>query len=243
MKISFCTTCKNRLYHLEQTLPSNLHASSSYKNREFVIMDYNSTDGLHSWSKKHLRKWEDWGLVRYCRTQIPEYFHVAHAKNIAYKNATGDIICNLDADNFIVEGFCEYLESIFQEESIFFQSGSEDVFHNHGCCGKIAMKKEHFFSVNGYDESQYLGWGWDDVNFRYRAQKHNNLSARSGDIKFNLVISHNNNIRTCNFPCQDIEKTQNLSIERLYEIDSTNEYVANKNIIWGEAADLTVGLS
>ncbi|KKL80749.1 hypothetical protein LCGC14_2001600, partial [marine sediment metagenome] len=48
-KISFCTTCMGRLYNLKETLPKNIEANGEYPNVEFVILDYNSSDGLGDW--------------------------------------------------------------------------------------------------------------------------------------------------------------------------------------------------
>lgn len=244
MKISFCITCKNRLFHLKQTLPFNIINSLSYDNVEFVIIDYNSEDNLLNWARKHLYYWEQKGKVKYLRTKIPKLFSPAHAKNLAHKNATGDILCNLDADNFITPGFCEYLSKMFLKEKVFYFTHSEDSFGNQGCCGKIAVHKKHFYSVNGYDEenSLNLGWGWDDINFKVRAREHNALVGICGDISHNIVISHSNQVRTREFVKKDFLKTRDHSISRIMEILKNKDYIANKNINWGYVSDLKIGL-
>jgi hypothetical protein len=244
MKISFCTTCKDRLFHLSQTLPANLINSSKFFNKEFVILDYNSQDGLYNWAKKHLRYWERIGVVKYLRTSTPKFFSPAHAKNIAHRNASGDILCNLDCDNFIVEGFCEYLIQVFSKPNQYFLSGSEDAFGNNGCCGKIATKKEHFYSVNGYDEDKKLnlGWGWDDVNFRIRVQEHNRLKTVYSELNHNIVIDHSNHIRTRGFSDKDILKTRKTSMSAVINLISKRDYIANKGKKWGFVEDLKIGL-
>ena len=241
MKISFCTTCMGRLYHLEQTLPINLFNSSSFKEKEFIILNYNSKDALHYWAKNNLKEEVKKGTVKYYRTKIPEKFSATHAKNIAYRQATGDILCNLDADNFIMKDFCEYLHEIFQEPNVMFGSTSVDVNLSHGCCGKIASKKEHFYAVGGYDEFQHLGWGWDDVSLRYRMEKQNNLKIIYGDAKWNRVISHSNQERVRNFEIKDLEESKQWSIDRLYKLSVLDSYVANKNKNWGFVEDLQEG--
>ena len=45
-KISICTTCMNRLDDLKQTLPQNILDNADYTRTEFVLIDYNSSDGL-----------------------------------------------------------------------------------------------------------------------------------------------------------------------------------------------------
>lgn len=231
----------NRLFHLQQTLPMNLFNSTGH-NVEFVLLDYHSRDGLVEWART-LSPWIDKGIVKYYRTRIPRHFWAAHAKNIAHLQATGDIVCNLDADNFIVEGFCEYLLQVFQQPDVFFHAPSIDSVGNHGCCGKIAVLKKHFLSVNGYDESQKLGWGWDDVNFRHRVKMHNNLTGILGDIGWNWVVAHDNDVRTRNYPIKDIMESQELSKQRLFALSAKNEYVANLNQPWwGFVEDLQFGL-
>ena len=58
LKISFYTTCMGRLKHVKRTLPKNIEENKDYDNCEFVILDYNSPDGLANWIvdnfKEHL---------------------------------------------------------------------------------------------------------------------------------------------------------------------------------------------
>ncbi len=50
LRIAFCTTCKNRANHLIRTLPQNLNDNADYEDCVFVVLDYNSKDGLASFS-------------------------------------------------------------------------------------------------------------------------------------------------------------------------------------------------
>jgi glycosyltransferase involved in cell wall biosynthesis len=224
-----------RLHHLAQTMPSNLFVAPK---SEFVICDYNSQDGLYEWARDNLK-----GKVVYVRTRTPQYFCAGHAKNIAHRHATGDILCNLDADNFLVPGFPEYLEQLFTERpNICVTSFSQDFALNHGCAGKIAVRREHFYSVNGYDEGQDQGWGWDDTNYSFRVRMHNSLELVELDRKWNRAIGHGNHERVKNYPVRDIEKTEKWSVDRLKAIAENKDYVANKGVEWGAAPDLVVGL-
>ena len=109
LKISFCTTCKGRLEHLKQTLPANIEACKGYPNTEFVILDYDSRDGLEQWIKDNFQEEIKSGLVRYAKLDGATDFKMAHAKNMVHRLATGDVLCNVDADNFLASGTPEYL--------------------------------------------------------------------------------------------------------------------------------------
>ena len=54
-KISFATVCMNRLHHIRQTLPKNIADNSDYENVEFILLDYNSSDGLEEWVKETMQ--------------------------------------------------------------------------------------------------------------------------------------------------------------------------------------------
>lgn len=47
--ISFCITCRNRLWQLRQSLPDNLPAISTHPNIELTLVDFGSNDGLDEW--------------------------------------------------------------------------------------------------------------------------------------------------------------------------------------------------
>ena len=50
MKIVFCITCKNRAFHLKQTLPKNLAGNPKSM---FVVLDYGTQDDLLIYLKPH----------------------------------------------------------------------------------------------------------------------------------------------------------------------------------------------
>lgn len=242
MKISFCITCMNRLHHLMETLPINIFMALSYQNVEFSIVDYNSSDGLHQWAKQNLRKYEEQGLVKFLQTKKPTVFSASHAKNIAHKYASGDILCNLDADNFICEDFCHQIANMFTKDPNALMMGtSYDMFGNAGTAGRIILRREHFFSVNGYDE-MHENWGWDDVNLQVRTQTLNNLNLYITPLKFIRCFGHNNYERTKNYLEKDVLNSQEKSITRIKILMGKKEYVANQDRKWGYAEDLKIGI-
>jgi glycosyltransferase involved in cell wall biosynthesis len=116
LKISFCITCKGRLEQLQKTLPINIENNKDYPNTEFVVLDYGSEDGLGDWIREKFGKriGKD---IRYARVEPEDAprFRMAHAKNMAHRLATGDVLCNLDADNTTAPGFAAWLNSEFSK--------------------------------------------------------------------------------------------------------------------------------
>ena len=234
MKISFCTTCMDRLFHLNHTYLTSIN-NTFYNDKEFILLNYGSKkDNIDDWVYNNLSEFINIGLVSYYKTTEPEYWVAAHAKNISHKLATGDILVNLDCDNILVKNYCEYLASLFVDDVIV-SSDPYDYYNNLGSCGLIASRKDHFYSVNGYDESFEIGWGMDDTNYQYRCRMKNNLKLIVQDKKYNLCVSHSNEVRTQNCRNKNIEFTKKNSEQNLYKIANEYDYVANKNIKWGSA--------
>src|SRR5688572_15135597 len=112
-RISLCTTCMGRLHHLKETLPRNLEDNKDCPELEFVVLDYNSPDSTGAWLHETYPDLIHSGRLKYFRTTEPKYFHMAHSKHVAHRLATGDIVCNVDADNFTGPGFASKLAEMF----------------------------------------------------------------------------------------------------------------------------------
>lgn len=160
-RISLCTACMGRLHHLEKTFFKNLEDNVDYPNLEFVILNYSSPDKTEDWARQNLGPFIVSGKVQYYKTEEPKYFNNSHAKNISHRLASGDIVCNVDADNFTGKGFASYLANIFRQNYRTVVRGDSKV--SRGTSGRIALLKEYFMLVSGYPES-FQGWGHEDID-------------------------------------------------------------------------------
>ena len=165
-RLSFCITCMGRLHHLRQTLPKNLAWTTHLPEVEFVLLNYSSPDALEDWAKVELAEAIQRGQVVYYRADGFTHFRMAHAKNIAHRLAAGEIVCNLDADNFLGTGFAEFLlETFGSGERIFARSPVSKGTH-----GRIAFRKADWMALGGYDERVSHGWGFEDQDRIQRAR-------------------------------------------------------------------------
>ena len=170
--IVFCTTCKNRTGHLKRTLPQNLQDNPSAK---FVVVDYGgSDDDLLDWLKDGC----GWAIAS-GRLTVFSYrghpvFRMAHAKNMAHRLGMllgGDILVNLDADNFAGEGFDDFVAEHFAASPrSFLWAHMVKGEMTRGISGRIAITSSAFHKVGGYDEEKFAEWGPDDKDFNLRLQ-------------------------------------------------------------------------
>ncbi len=193
MKVSLCTVCMNRSQHIKQTLEKNILDNETYGDTEFILIDYNSKDDLEEYVKSTLNKYIESKKLIYYKTKAPQYFNRSHSRNIAFKLATGDIICNVDADNFTGEGFAIFLNTAFTHNKgyFFYANDRFDVI------GRIAFTRESFYKVGGFDEKMVY-YGFEDSDFIHRLVK---SGLKPGLIKNKTYLgslSHSNKDRMAN---------------------------------------------
>jgi GT2 family glycosyltransferase len=159
-KIAFCITCMNRLNHLQQTLEKNIQDNYLIGQVEFILLDYNSKDGLEEWVYNNMMKYIDEGILIYYKNTEPEHYLRSHSRNMAFRLANAAILCNLDADNFLGKGFADSMLREFSKcKDIFYTNNYSirDTF------GKFCVRHEDFDSINGYNEA-LQGYGYEDAD-------------------------------------------------------------------------------
>lgn len=201
MKISFCTTCMGRAHHLKQTLPRNLADTVSWVRPdavEFVVVDYGSPDDLVEWIETDpgLAPYRECGVLRLVRVPGPTHFHHSRAKNVAHRAATGDVVCNVDADNFVGPGFEAYLRSVFlrRRRAVVATTRFDRALvapRYQGCMGRLALRRSDFDALGGYDEStRFRGWSGEDADLLIRAVRSRLAPVLIRDRRFLEVLTH-----------------------------------------------------
>lgn len=146
--LSFCTTCRNRLWQLKETLPQNLQSIND--GHEIVLVDYGSTDGLDDWIwSKYEQFIQDKKLV-FFQVKNEVRWNIARAKNLAHRLASGDYLFNLDADNFVLPTDIKLIE---KARDLKLNSWQFSGFLPDGSFGRIGVPKSVFNDMGGYDEA------------------------------------------------------------------------------------------
>ena len=164
--VCFCTSIKDRLWQIKQTLPSNLICLQN-TNHRIAIADYGSNDGLEGWLTSSGTI--DSPNLIYQKFDIGEFsWSSPVAKNLASSLAPdGYGIFNLDADNFV---------TINDVEKIFHFLNNNQVVHQFsgkwgdGSFGRIGLPPQLFAELSGYEE-RFLPMGYQDADILNRAEK------------------------------------------------------------------------
>lgn len=167
--ISVVTTCMNRLNDLRLTLPKNIEDNGDYP-AEFLLLDYDSKDGLEDWVKGEMIEHISSSKLVYYKVLNQPYFRPNHSRNVSFRLAGNEIVANVDSDNYMHKG---YLHSINQcvdygtlvvPES-FMRKGTNRLFLR----GRFVATKSDIIGLGGFDEDLDDGYSHDDVNFVCRA--------------------------------------------------------------------------
>ncbi len=214
--ISFFTWIYNRVHQFREVFNINLEYADA--DCEFVILDLSSTDGFSEFIKPILITDE---RVR-CYTEPFCDLHFVALYNRVARYCQGDILCCLDADNFIGKNFCDYARQWCNNKNFLWAS---DFNTRSGTYGRIAFQTDIFWKLGGYDES--LGpVGYQDVDLIKRAKSYG-LRCRHCEV-IDVVGGAIPNSKS------DTVENMNLTVDNYMKSNITARQISKRNIIKGK---------
>jgi hypothetical protein len=169
---------------------------------------------------------------------------MAHAKNMAARCCQNEIIVNLDADHFL-STFYLYALTSWRKHSVLEADHLNDYID--GSRGRIAIEREAFFELGGYDEMLNTHWGGEDDDLLLRAyyKGYHRRKIRAGLI--GQILQHSDVDRlSYSRDVVDIREPINTE-ETLVKIEKKigqGLLIANEGHDWGTEAGLdTLGIS
>lgn len=202
MKISFCISCRNRLWQIKDTLAHNLNTVSN--NHELVLVDYGSTDGLREWVWSNFKKEIASKQLIFFRVLKAPPWSSPKAKNLAHRLANGDYLFNLDCDNYITESDLMMIEKAAKLNLPVQQFAGD---FDDGTYGRIGLPKILFYKLGGYDES-LLPMGAQDTDILNRIlQSGSKLGKIPNPNKMPITNSIQDKVSEVTNSSSDAEKT------------------------------------
>ena len=227
LRLSLCTWIAD-WPPIRQVTPINLALTAGRPDVEHVILDV----GTHLHTRKQTREWLA-ALAPPPRLRIIERplepLHFARAYNSVSRDATGDVLAWLDGDNVIGPDYAtRVLAEITADPLAIVHAWTGDWLD--GTCGRLAMHRDLFERIGGYDEA--LGpAGSQDLDLRDRAQ------AAGGRV----VVIQDPRVVGLAIRTSEEAKSQHLS-EDYRKTNSSNAAISRANIAAGRlVANQVVG--
>lgn len=199
MKVVFCVTCKGRVRHLAQTLPSSLAGNPE---AHFVVLSYNDRDGLSDYIKDCHGEAIQRGQLSFYEYREDVPFRMAHAKNMAHRCGMmegADVLVNLDADNYAGDGFARWItEQLVAFPNAYLWSKMVKGEMPRGVMGRIVISRQAFLMSGGYDE-KYDTHSPDDRDMKARLDLLG-LDGREVAPRFLQAIPHSDKLRFKEYP-------------------------------------------
>jgi len=224
---SIISTCKNRLSHLTQTLPSFLHQfNSSFQFRqdyEVIIVDYGCPEKTYSKVLQLNQKFKFPNLKVILVQSNTEEWNPGRARNIGANQATQSYLFFVDADMILQPSVLLTLEKIIKKinpviikKNIY--KGTKD---KNGTC---VIRRKEFHEVKGYNEKG-IGYCYEDIDIYNRLEKYRkNYIYKETEIKIQ-PIHHGWELRNKFNKIKDFDK----NIETYYSTMCKEQNNVNPN--------------
>lgn len=147
MLISLCIPCHNRLDDLKRTMPITIDSARASPPVEIVVVDYASPDALPEYLEEIRGELAGPGnpVLVSRRYEGRDHYHMAHARNLTVRLASGDYIVILSAD---IAPRPEYLNCIRHEISA---NGYAWIYVRQ-YRGVVCCKRQEIIDAGAYDE-------------------------------------------------------------------------------------------
>lgn len=149
-RVSFITTCKHRLHHLQQTLPRMVAAEPD----EIIVVDYACPQQAGSWVA------ENYPQANVVHVDDDPNFNVSRARNLGAAQASGDWLVFIDADILVDPTWVAWQREHLNPHC-FHRAAPVMGQRDKETSGTCICPRDWFDRIGGYDEA-FRGWGGED---------------------------------------------------------------------------------
>ena len=218
--ISLCIPVHARMYDLKKIMPHLIEVAKASPPVEIVILDYNSPDDLEEYIKT-----VESSAISYIKYNGRDYYHMAHARNLSVRCATGEYIMITSADIYPDGMFLDKARQMINDGCIW--------MHASQYTGVIVCEREEFISAGGYDE-RFEFYGPEDTELDARLKRR---GGKFGFLPNGLlhVIKTPNSEKVKNYRLPLSKREMHQRMKLIYEENNRAEImVANQDKEWGQ---------
>jgi hypothetical protein len=195
--LTFITTCRGRLAHLRESLPTFVAQTDS----AVVVVDYGCPENAGDWVDEHFP------AVEVIRARDAPRFELARARNLGAAAVRSPWICFVDADLRLTPDFAEKVCPLLVPGH-YYQAKPRTI----ETWGTSLCATEDFERAGGYDEV-LQGWGKEDDDFYARLVLNGvRYATFPGETLHGL--SHEDSARVAHYDVKD--RWLNESINHVY---------------------------
>lgn len=176
-KITFITTCKGRLHHVQQTLPT----LAKIPQVDIVFVDYGCPQKSGEWVARHFPE------VQVVSVTDDAGFCLPRARNLGAEKAQTPWLFFIDADMGVKPELGAWLAQPLLPGTMY-RSSLENGIRQVDTWGSFICQQDLFKKVGGYDEA-FRGWGGEDIDL-YRRLTEMGVSAAEYPVGYLDAISH-----------------------------------------------------
>ena len=175
--VSFITTCKGRLHHLKETLPTLL----AEKPAQVIVVDYGCPQNTAQWVQ------ENHPGVTVVRVTDDPGFCLPRGRNLGAGAASSEWLVFIDADIKVTPGWLTWMRANLQSRTFYRANriGRDRVQETYGTA---IVERAIFNAVEGYDEA-FRGWGGEDDDL-YKRLVNNGFTDSEYPRAFVEALSH-----------------------------------------------------
>jgi len=152
---------------------------------EVIVVDYDCPQGTSKWIRANHPS------VIVVEVENEPLFNVSKARNVGAGRSSGNVLCFVDADVVLADGYLRWFANHFVQNSFYILG-----------VGTPVCTRAQFEAVGGYDDV-IEGWGGEDWDFclRLNQQGYDLKSFPEGLIKYR--IQHTDLLRTAYYDTKD----------------------------------------
>jgi glycosyltransferase involved in cell wall biosynthesis len=182
-KVSIITTCKGRLHHLRQALPSFL----AQPDTEVIVVDYDCPDDTAGVCAR------EFPAARVVKVTDAPRFNWARARNLGAATARGEWIAFFDADIVMAPDFMRRLAPALDTRGTFHRFVPNNI-RTQPACGSCVVRREDYIAIDRYDEVMQ-GYGGEDQDLYFRLELSGVKAQRMDFDMLAEIIQHHDRER------------------------------------------------